>query len=118
MPPLPAAGERDGAERAAHGAGGVGRTLRPATRLLHRRGGLGGAEPAAQRPLLRRPDGEAGPRPRAVSEGPARGGVSLPRHLLRPEGRGLRGCPPGAGGGRRPLRQVSVVGRKHSEEKS
>ncbi|XP_029819177.1 D-dopachrome decarboxylase-like isoform X1 [Manacus vitellinus] len=58
-------GERDGAERAAHGAVGLGRALRAAGRLLHRRGGHGGAEPAAQRPLLRRPDGAAGPRHRA-----------------------------------------------------
>lgn len=64
---VPAAGERDGARRDAHGAGGLGRALRTAARLLHRRGGLGAAEPGAQRPLLRFPDGGAGPRPRAVS---------------------------------------------------
>lgn len=64
---VPAAGERDGTQRDAHGAGGLGRALRPAARLLHRRGGLGAAEPGTQRPLLRLPDDGAGSRPRAVS---------------------------------------------------
>lgn len=86
---VPAAGERDGAERAGHGAIGLGRALRPADRLLHRRGGHGGAEQGAQRPLLRRPDGAAGPRPRAVSE--AWRGLS-PGAPCSPQGQ--RGHPP------------------------
>lgn len=85
--PVPAEGERDGAERAAHGGVGLGRALRPAARLLHRRGGLGGAEPAAQRPLLRLPHGPAGPRHRAVSAGPDRGASAGPERGLCPRAR-------------------------------
>lgn len=92
---VPAAGARDGTQRNGHGAVGLGRALCTAVRLRLRRVGLGAAEPGAQRPLLRLPEGGAGPRPRAVSAvWFGWGAVWVPKLGCRREG--LRGAESGA----------------------